>query len=390
MAIGERLAGHTLIEQIGEGRFGQVWRALFEGRPCAVKLLTRSLPVAQLRREVEAQVALGRLPMPDRLFFPRVEWLDLEHQPPYLRMELVEGIPLEEAVADRALDLPARLEIGRQILEALEVVHRHGFVHGDLTPRNVMLTRGGGTQIRLIDVGFGALEHDEADDPAQSDTAMERGAGVAAPLYAAPERFSGGCGKASDLFSFGKVLYRLITGESPHAVKPVSRRRPELSCAWDEFLFRCLEERPEDRFIDAGEALQAFDALSRERGEVRVAEPTRPCPTCGERIAVEASRCRVCGAELGETARRIIESHARPAEPVSYVFPVFFTFLMYFLCWVPGVVSNLHFLSEARRTESKLGEPPPGAEILNIMIWIFTYLPLIFMSAVVVYFGLRA
>ena len=111
-------------------------------------------------------------------------------------MELVEGRPLEDATPET---LEARLALGRGILEALAAVHRNGFVHGDLSPRNILATPEG--DVKLIDVGCGAVFGGEETDIRISTTAeeSEEVLGVASPLYAAPERFTSrfleGCGR---------------------------------------------------------------------------------------------------------------------------------------------------------------------------------------------------
>src|SRR5207247_5661826 len=110
-----------------------------------------------------------------------------------------------------------------------------------------------------IDVGFGALFEDAADI-AVSTSAEDAPSGVASPLYSAPERFksapaAGGCGKPSDIFSFGKLLYRLITGAQPFVIKPVSLKFRALGTQCDDLLFTCLPERPHAPLAAAAAAL---------------------------------------------------------------------------------------------------------------------------------------
>lgn len=467
---GNTLAGHRLIEKIGEGHFGEVWKVSFDGRIFALKIFARPYRVAHLRREALAQYALGQLAYPHSRFFPHVEQIDLQHDPPYVRMELVDGVPLEEVITQPTLGLSERVALGEQILQALAIVHEQGFVHGDLSPMNILVAgRGpdGERLIQLIDVGFGALLDDDGDDMTQSDVAPtgDRPFGVASPLYAAPERFKSeflnGCGAASDIFSYGKILYRLITGESPYIVKPVTRKFPDLSPAWDEFIYRCLEDRPDDRFSDAVAALAFFrttvrDAVAPPVGSARtecpecdtkiqltpaamgdriicpscgisveilgvdeqtgyadsavvsigeppledvtIEEAIKFCPSCGERIRIEAQKCRFCGVWVEEffrqlqekTDARVREAGRNRAGQTSYFIPAIITLLGYLVCWLPGVILNLHFLMEASRSEQVLGERPEGATLLHVMIWALVYMPLIVTISIVIFAMLRS
>jgi hypothetical protein len=300
--VGGALHGHKLLEKVGRGHYGEVWRAEYQGHEVALKIFTGDRKPAHLRREVFAQYALGRLDGEEGRWFPRVDHLDLDADPPYLRMEFIEGLPLESLLANPALSLDDRLSIGEQVLRALSTVHAHDFVHGDLSPLNVLVTPA--RDVRLIDVGYGAL-FDVSTDVALSTTTEDQPAGVASPLYSAPERFkiaADGCGKPSDVFSFGKLLYHMITGEQPFVIKPVSLKFPALGRAWDEFVFKCLEEKPEARFADAAAALAEYRRIFRPAlapGEYRA-----ECPECRSAQSIpggwagERYDCRSCGRRL--------------------------------------------------------------------------------------------
>lgn len=303
LQAGRTVAGCLLVERLGQGLYGQVWKASLEDRTVVLKLFGDRRPVAQFRREALAQYALGRLSGEEGRHFPRVEALDLEHDPPFLRMEFLEGRTLDAHLGEADAPLDHRLVLARRILEALEVVHRHGYVHGDLAPGNVIVDPRGA--VKLIDVGYGALFERDPADVQKSGTKEDQSMGVAAPLYAAPERFAGdfsSCGKAADVFSFGKVLYAAATGEAPYVVKPLSKRFPSLGPAADEFLFRCVEEKAAARFADAAAARAAFEKAFRPEpasGEFRA-----ECPECSARLSIpggwagERFACRHCGKSL--------------------------------------------------------------------------------------------
>src|SRR5688572_3365692 len=303
-ANGRKIAGHTLDRRLGGGHFGEVWKAEFEGRPVAVKIFATRGRITALRREAYAQAALGRVSGPDAAFFPRVEAVDFDHDPPFVRMELVDAVPLEDRLRDGSVSLDRRLAFARSVLEALAAVHRHGFIHGDLSPGNVLVAADG--TVKLIDVGCGALFDEGARDIEMSGPAEDQSMGVAAPLYASPERFQSeflrGCGRAADVFSFGKLFYALVTGHAPFVIKPVSRVVPALHAGWDDFIFACLEEDPARRPPHAGEALAQFDRLMRpvsRPGEFRAV-----CPECGAKSTVpggwegERYTCTGCGLTL--------------------------------------------------------------------------------------------
>lgn len=304
VAVGRTVAGHRLLEKIGEGHFGEVWKAEYLGHTVALKVFTGHRKRSSLRREAFAQYALGRLGGGDAQYFPHVEHIEIEGEPPYMRMEFVEGRPLEDLLASPALSLEQRLALGLKILEAAAAVHRHGFVHGDLSPLNILVTPDGG--VKLIDVGYGALFDEGAQDITMSHEADERPLGVASPLYAAPERFKAeflnGCGKPADVFSFGKILYRLITGDAPFVIKPVSMKFRALGTAWDDYLFRCLEEDPSKRFADGQAALDEYRRLYKP--EPAAGEFRAECPECKATMSVpggwagERFSCQSCGLTL--------------------------------------------------------------------------------------------
>ncbi len=302
LAVGGSIHGHKLLEKVGRGHYGEVWRAEYMGHEVALKIFSGDRKPAHLRREVFAQYALGRLDGQEGRWFPRVEHLDLDAEPPFLRMEFIEGSPLEERLSNPSLSLDERLSIGEQILRALAAVHQHDFVHGDLSPLNVLVTPS--RDVRLIDVGYGAL-FDSSADVALSTTNEDQPAGVASPLYSAPERFKldpGGLGKPSDIFSFGKLLYHMITGEQPFVIKPVSLKFPALGAKWDDFVFKCLEEKPEGRFADGAAALAEYRRIFRPA--LAAGEYRAECPECQAAQSIpggwagERFDCRGCGCRL--------------------------------------------------------------------------------------------
>ncbi|GHH78292.1 hypothetical protein GCM10018781_53770 [Kitasatospora indigofera] len=282
---------YRLVERIGGGGMGSVWRAEDEvlGRQVAVKVLHRALFeegtfAARFKREAQLLAALRHPGIVDVHDYGEGEEESGERAA-FIVMELVEGRPLNEVLADggpmgaeRALGLLA------SALDALEAAHRRGIVHRDLKPSNLML-RG---DDRLTVTDFGIARALASSRITASHTVL----GTA--LYMAPEQAEGAATTpASDLYSIGVVCYELLTGEPPFlgesvlevALKHIRDPAPELPSgvppAVRELVAKALAKRPEDRFADAAAMAAAAraalaDGAAASAPTVRV--PPAPVP----------------------------------------------------------------------------------------------------------------
>ncbi|MBD0743834.1 serine/threonine-protein kinase [Streptomyces sp. CBMA152] len=220
MSSGEnnRLAGrYRLVEQLGRGGMGVVWRAVDEvlGREVAVKELRTytdtsgpELGDLRLRMQREARAA-ARVRHPSVIAVHDVT----EHDGrPVIVMELVEGPSLDGVLGERGtLDAREAAAIGARVLEALAAAHRVGVLHRDVKPGNILLERAG--RVVLTDFGIAAM-----DDPGDgSATHLTRSGELVGSLdYLAPERAKGQePGPASDVWALGATLYAAVEGSSP-------------------------------------------------------------------------------------------------------------------------------------------------------------------------------
>jgi non-specific serine/threonine protein kinase/serine/threonine-protein kinase len=271
---GDALGPFLLLDRIGEGAMAAVYRASHQdaGAVVAVKVAQRGLVAGHQRLfQVEAQI-LRLLDHPNVLRF--VDDGTLDDGRPYIVAEYVDGLPIDQFCDRWELGLDRRLDLFRQACAAVEHVHRHGVVHRDVKPRNLLVTRGG--VAKLVDFGI-ALPL--AGGSAASGPPTER---PMTPQYASPEQVRGGEITArSDVYSLGVVLYKLLTGRLPHGdaeavlgPREMARlfdggrpRRPSEAAAsedmrrrlaggLDEVVLRALAERPEERQVSA-EALAA-------------------------------------------------------------------------------------------------------------------------------------
>jgi hypothetical protein len=212
---GQRLGAWALLEVLGSGGMGEVWRAsradgAYQGE-AAVKLLKRGMDsAAVLRRFAQEQQALARL---DHPHIARL--LDAGLSPeglPYFVMELVHGQPIDRACAGLALE--ARLALFLQLADAVAYAHRHLLVHRDLKPGNVLVNAEG--QVKLLDFGI-AKALDPLEGDGGSAEATQAGERPYTPHYASPEQVRGEpVSTATDLYSLGVLLYVMLTGVRPY------------------------------------------------------------------------------------------------------------------------------------------------------------------------------
>ncbi|MFJ2863866.1 protein kinase [Kitasatospora sp. NPDC087314] len=213
MQPGDILDGrYELVEQIGEGAFGAVWKARDARiqRLVAVKVMLPSgnntpKDAARFVREVATAGALNH---PSIVTVHDFGQHDEAGRPLYfLVMELLDGAPLNHHLGDGPLPLRQALTWAVQISQALATAHRAGVVHRDVKPANVMIQSSGAVKV----VDFGIARIGTADDGITSTNVI-----VGTPAYMAPERFdSGGLDARSDLYAFGCLLYELLTGRTP-------------------------------------------------------------------------------------------------------------------------------------------------------------------------------
>lgn len=220
--IGHTLGQYKIIDQLGAGGMGVVYRAqdVRLGRLVALKVLPHGSAddeeaVERFRREARTASSLNHPNICTIYSFD-------EHAGQlYLAMELLEGEPLDRKLGGRSLGLRAILEIGSQIADALDAAHSEGILHRDIKPANIFLTRRG--QVKVLDFGLaklapGFLKREEAASHATAQFTSMAGTTVGTIAYMSPEQARGeDVDPRTDLFSFGVVLYEMATGRQSFA-----------------------------------------------------------------------------------------------------------------------------------------------------------------------------
>jgi Tol biopolymer transport system component/tRNA A-37 threonylcarbamoyl transferase component Bud32 len=275
LARGEMLGPYRVETKIGQGGMGVVYRAWDTrlDRRIALKVLRPEQvndPVHRQRLVREARAASA-------LIHPNivtVHDIGSDRNIDFIAMEHVEGRPLDELIPPAGLPSKQALAYGIQIAGALAGAHARGVVHRDLKPGNIMVTREG--LVKLLDFGL-ARKTRRDEEGAGTLTLHAEIAGT--PQYMSPEQVRGDAiDHRSDVFSFGVVLYRMLTGrdlfESGSAVQTMNaivtadaaelcQSGPAIPQAMLSVILHCLEKAPEDRFQsvqDLGYALEACAA----------------------------------------------------------------------------------------------------------------------------------
>jgi serine/threonine protein kinase len=208
---GRRVGVYRLIEQIGEGGMGEVYRAeRADGqydKQVAIKFVRAGLDTKSvLERFRHERQVLASLDHPNiaRL----LDGGTTEEGIPYLVMELIEGIPFDQYCDEQKLTITERLKLFLQVCSAVQYAHQRLVIHRDIKPGNILVTREGVP--KLLDFGIAKIL-----DPAAN--AQTTAANPMTPEYASPEQVRGETITTStDVYSLGVVLYQLLTGRSPY------------------------------------------------------------------------------------------------------------------------------------------------------------------------------
>ncbi len=302
LSAGMRLGTYEIIEAIGAGGMGEVYRARDTRlhRDVAVKVLPDMFaaePERVSRFEREAR-ALASLNHPH---IAQIHGLEQSGGSLALIMELVDGEDLVHSIARGPLPVRESIRIGTQIAAALEAAHGTGIIHRDLKPANIRINRSGA--VKVLDFGLakaldpiGGPGGAAASAPTITTASTRLGAVLGTAAYMAPEQAKGiAVDRRADVWAFGCVLYEILTGRSPfpgatvtETIAAVLEREPDWSAlpaqtpaALRRLLRRCLQKDPHQRLHDIadarieleeiGDAPEASASAAPQRGRQRLA-----------------------------------------------------------------------------------------------------------------------
>ncbi len=279
-----RLGRFRLVEKVGQGGAGVVYQAVDEklGRRVALKVL-RPDRVGEgehrqrLLREARAAAAISHANI------AAVYDVDEADGQVYLAMEWVEGRTLREVIGGRPVATHDALRFAIGVAGGLVKAHAAGVIHRDLKPDNVRVTPEG--EVKILDFGLAKALHSERSD---GDTLTESGVVLGTPPYMSPEQARGrAIDTRSDLFSFGAILYEMLTGrrafdgEGPVDVIDAILNRPiavqgEMPPALARIVRKCLEKDRALRYASAAELLDDLRDVTRRESLAETREARAP------------------------------------------------------------------------------------------------------------------
>ena len=247
-----KIKGYKLIEKIGEGGMGTVYKGHQQSldRPVAIKVLSEKLTDRNdvLERFDRESLIIARLNHPNIIHI-----IDRGITPeglPYFVMDYVDGTDLGQAIGDRTLDTNRKLDLTIQVCKALSYAHSNGVIHRDIKPANVLIDTNG--HALVLDFGIAKLFDRGLSSGEITQTEMVMGT----LAYMAPEQIvaSNRVTVASDLYSLGTFMYDLFTGVKPLGnFKPPAAIDSSIPKPLEKMILRCLEPDPSDRFTSADE-----------------------------------------------------------------------------------------------------------------------------------------
>lgn len=294
--IGQAASHYQVLERLGGGGMGVVYKAVDTRLNRAVALKFLPLEMAEdaaalerFRREAQAASALNH---PNICTIYDVGELPLENgalsEPQrFIAMEFLDGQTLERRISGKPLPLQETLDLAIEIADALSAAHAQGIIHRDIKPANVYVTRRGNAKV--LDFGLAKLTHQRTSEPYSNPSAAAAtdapagitlmGRAMGTPNYMSPEQVRGEeLDARADLFSFGVVLYQMVTGfvpfrgESPEAITDAilhrgpeapSHLNPNIPLRLEEIILKALEKDRKFRYQFAAEIRTDLERLKR-------------------------------------------------------------------------------------------------------------------------------
>ncbi len=293
--VGTTISHYKVLEKIGEGGMGVVYRAIDTklNRDVALKILPQqfasdSQRMARFQREAEVLASL------DHPNIGQIYGIEEAGQTKALVLQLIEGPTLAERIAQGPIPVEETLKIALQIAEGLEAAHENGVIHRDLKPANIKITPEG--QVKILDFGLAKAMEAEVPDsslsqsPTLTAAATQAGVILGTAAYMSPEQARGkSVDKRADIWAFGVVLYEMLVGKNTFEGEDISLMLAAVmkdDPSWESLpnrtpqsirrlLRRCLTKDSNHRLRDIGDARLELTSAPEPPVEGKVQQPMR-------------------------------------------------------------------------------------------------------------------
>jgi tRNA A-37 threonylcarbamoyl transferase component Bud32 len=314
--VGQTVSHYAFLEKLGAGGMGEIYKARDSrlNRIVAVKVLApgRTRDPARRRRFIQEAQAASALNHPNII---TIHDILPEGDTQYMVMEHVAGNTLHQLIAAGRLPVAQALLLSTQMANALAAAHAAGIIHRDLKPANVMVTGSG--LVKILDFGLAKLfdptagvrsngsGSSQGDDPPTLTAAplTVEGSIMGTVNYMSPEQAEGlKVDARSDIFSFGAVLYEMVTGQRAFdgdsgistlsavlrdQVKPIREIAPEVPAELGNLITRCLQKNPEERWQSMTEVAAELNSLRLRLDSVvsaAASAPSAPVPAVSSQV----------------------------------------------------------------------------------------------------------
>ncbi len=310
-----KLGHYTLCKFLDKGGMGEVFLATDDilQRQVAIKLL-KNLHYGSIdrrKRFLSEARAIAALNHPNIVVVHEIGYLDEDSNTPFIVMEYVDGVSLENLLIERIPSAYEAVEIALQIAEGLHTAHQNRIVHRDIKPSNLMITRDG--RVKILDFGLSKLIFETSSEASTQIKNTADGVIVGTIPYLSPEQALGQkLDGRSDIFSFGIVLYRMLTGRHPfpgnNAVETTTRIVTQSPEKWPDeisipqrlkrLVMKCLMKSPSSRYQTMGELIEDLKEI---RSELQ--NSSQPQSRSGQVSAQDETVCDIEPVVLATSAK---------------------------------------------------------------------------------------